>query len=88
MVPRCNFQYLKPKSLLAIGRSALPSGSWLTFVALVILVCALGLQRPSVIVAVNIFLLVGYFSICKRDAGYAATQQFLLSIQADGLETL
>lgn len=86
LVPRCNFQYLKPKSLLAIGKSTLLRGSWLTFVALVILVCALGLQRPCVIVAVNVFLLLGYFSICKRDAGYAATQQFLLSIRGDYLE--
>lgn len=88
LVPRCNFQYLKSKSLLAIRKSTLLSGSWLTFVALVILVCALGLQRPSVIVAVDFFLLVGYFSICKRDAGYAATQQFLLIIWGDDLETL
>lgn len=87
MVPRCNIQYLKSKSLLAIGKSTLLSGCWLTFVALVILVCALGLQRP-VIVAVNVFLLVGYFSICKRDAGYAATQEFLLSIRGDDLATL
>lgn len=46
-----------------VNSGRLLSGLWLTVARLFILVCALRLQRPSIVVAVNFLLVAGVISI-------------------------